>query len=118
MRRGFQRGAQGGTALLGDRDSLLAGGAVGVARVHQHGAHAAFVLAQMSAAHFDRRSRHAIARKHRRRACAQGSFGQRNIAAPAGLDAGLGGRPEKSSGKKYRLVRPVQIHLSSFTFPV
>ncbi len=47
--------------------------------------------------------------------CAQRSLRQRNVAASACLDAGLGGRPEKSQGKKYRFVRSVQIHFSSFT---
>ena len=96
-------------------NSGSAGCAIRVARVDQHGAHAALVLSQVRPAHYHRRGNNPVTREHGRGTCTQRSLRQCNIAASACLDSGLGGRPEKSQGKKHRFVRSVQIHFSSFT---
>src|SRR6185437_8300676 len=68
-------------------DALFAGGAVRVARIHRHKAHAATRSAQIVTAHENRCSYHAISGEHSRCRCALGRGHACKIQLAAWLDA-------------------------------
>ncbi len=83
----------GGGAGGGQRHGVAgAGGAVGVAGVHEDGADAAFRQRQMAAAEPDRRRLHAVAREHGGGAGIEAGDDQRQIVTLGLPDSGIHGR--------------------------
>ena len=78
--------------LLAGSNSGLAGGAVGIAGIHDYGPHPSAAGRQRRASDLERSGDHAIFREHGCRGRARTGLDQRQIRPAAGLDSGAGRR--------------------------
>src|SRR4051794_3354274 len=86
-------------ALLGGRDAEVAGGAVGVPRIDQHGVNPAGVGGQMAAIDVERRGLDFVRCEERGGGRRFGRDDSGKIGAATRFDAGAHGSPEKSAGQ-------------------
>ncbi len=79
----------------------LAGGAVGVARVHYHGTNSTAAGRQRCASDYERGGDHSIPGEQRSRRCAGTGFYQREVRASAGLDSSASRRKLEPGGQRH-----------------